>query len=210
MTKRNPLTPLKTYNAKATQAAILDAAEEEFAKHGLAAAHTEVIATKSGATKTMIYYYFQNKEGLYLAMLKRAFVERFQEIQALNLDQLAPDIALEQFLHYFLSQLNKNPNLPMIMLYEAMQNQGKYHEEIEILEFYRLLSTILKGGVASGVFRPLDPQHMAVNLIGTCVFYFCAKENIKHLWEKKRLLGKEMLTQHQQEAIRFVLAGVRA
>jgi AcrR family transcriptional regulator len=49
-------------DAGATQAVILAAAQEEFAKHGLAAARTEAIAAKTGVVKSMIYYYFKDKE----------------------------------------------------------------------------------------------------------------------------------------------------
>jgi len=47
-------------DAEATQAVILAAAEEEFAKHGLTAARTEAIAKR--CSKSMIYYYFKHKE----------------------------------------------------------------------------------------------------------------------------------------------------
>ena len=65
----------KTRDAEATQASILDAAEEEFARHGLKAARTETIAARTGVTKAMIYY-FQSKEKLYQAVLDRAFSDK--------------------------------------------------------------------------------------------------------------------------------------
>jgi len=210
MVKRSLTASQKTYNAEATQAAILDAAEAEFAKHGLAAANTEAIATSSGVTKTMIYYYFENKEGLYLAVLKRAFLERLSSIEAMGLEQLLPEQALERFLQWFLSEISHNPNLPAILFYEALQNQGKYYKQINMLSIYVTLSTILERGIASGVFRPLEPKHAAVNMVGMCVFYFCARENIKHLWPDKRLLSKEMLLLHTWETIAQCLASVRS
>lgn len=210
MAKRTSTKTPKTYNAEATQAAILDAAEQEFAKSGFAAALTEAIAAKSGVTKTMIYYYFENKEGLYIAVLKRAFLERFRMSKSLNFKTLPPAQALEQFLQYFLSAMAKHPHLPAIMVYEALQNQGKYYQQIELLDFLKTLSSILERGVASGVFRPLDPRHTTINIMGAVIYYFCIRDNIKPLWEGKRLLSKEMLTQHQKEAIEFALAGVRA
>lgn len=201
----------KAHDAQVTQVAILDAAEAEFAKQGFAAARTEEIATHSGVTKTMIYYYFENKEGLYLAMLKRTFGELMclHSIQEMKLEQLPPEQALERFLQRFLSKISRNPNLPAILLYESLQNKGKYYKEIGIISVYKVLIAILEQGMASGVFRPLEPQHTAVNIVGTCVFYFCAQENIKYLWQDLDLLSKEMLEQHTQEAIKLMLAGVR-
>ncbi len=65
--------------AEATQAVILAAAEEEFAQHGF-------IAAKTGVAKSMIYYYFKDKEGLYKLVLERSHSDLWQTIQQLDLD----------------------------------------------------------------------------------------------------------------------------
>jgi len=190
-----------------TRSQILDAAEEEFAKEGFRAARTEAIAARTGVTKAMIYYYFESKEGLYRTVLERCATELLPAIAQLNLDQLPPEQALEQFLRQFLAHTSGNPNIPPIMFLEAIQNKGKYYRDTANLLIK--LVAILERGIAAGSFRPFDPQHTAVNILGTCVFYFGARENIKHLWKGKRLLSKEMLEQHTQEALSLVLAGVR-
>jgi AcrR family transcriptional regulator len=54
------------------RAAILDAALAEFAEHGYAAASFSRIVERLGASKGTIYYYFADKEDLYLTVLERA------------------------------------------------------------------------------------------------------------------------------------------
>lgn len=56
---------------EATKADILDAAEEEFGKSGLAGARIDAIADRTGVTKAMIYYYFKSKEALYQEVFQR-------------------------------------------------------------------------------------------------------------------------------------------
>ncbi len=68
---RRSSTPRTVRNPEATKTQILDAAEEEFARYGLAGARTEPIAANTGVTKAMIHYYFGTKEELYQAVLKR-------------------------------------------------------------------------------------------------------------------------------------------
>src|SRR3712207_2703409 len=58
-------------DAEATQQQILDAAEIEFAQHGLHGTRVDPIAARAGVAPRMIYYYFQSKEGLYQAVLQR-------------------------------------------------------------------------------------------------------------------------------------------
>lgn len=190
-----------------TRSQILAAAEEEFARHGFKATRTEAIAARTGVTKAMIYYYFKSKEGLYRAILARCADTILPTLKQIKLEQLPPEQALEQFVRQLLLHASNNPNLPQIMFLEAIQNKGKYYSDTANLS--SKLIAILERGIATGRFRPLDPQHTAVNILGACVFYFGALENIKHLWPGRRMLSKEMLLQHSQEALNFVLAGVR-
>ena len=196
-------------DAEATQAVILAAAEEEFAQHGLTAARTEEIAAKTGVAKSMIYYYFKNKEGLYQAVLERSHVDLLQTSQQLDLAHLGPEVALEKFLKALLDCVSRNPKLPTIMFHEAVQNKGKYYKRSSSLSIDTTLVKILERGVTTGVFRKLDPFQSAINIMGTCLFYFIGAGNIQQHSQGNQLLSKAMLEQHTQEAIALVLAGVR-
>src|SRR3954468_10468820 len=56
-----------------TKANILRVATEEFAANGLSGARVDAIAERTRTTKGMIYYYYGSKEGLYIAVLERAY-----------------------------------------------------------------------------------------------------------------------------------------
>jgi TetR/AcrR family transcriptional regulator len=196
-------------DAEATQAVILAAAEEEFAQHGFTAARTEAIAAKTGFAKSMIYYYFKDKEGLYQAVLEQSHTDLRQTIQKLHLEHLSPEVALERFLRALLGCVSRNPKLPTIMFHEAVQNQGKYYKCSSSVSIDTALIAILQQGVAKGIFRPLDPFQSAINIMGTCLFYFIGAGNIQQFPQGKGLLSKAMLDRHTNEAIALILAGVR-
>lgn len=52
-------------DAEATKKRILDAAEEEFARYGIAGARVDRIAENAQANKAMLYRYFDSKDGLF-------------------------------------------------------------------------------------------------------------------------------------------------
>ena len=58
-----------------TREAILVAAQHEFAAKGLSGGRVDEIARRAHANKRMIYHYFGNKDGLYLAALERVYEE---------------------------------------------------------------------------------------------------------------------------------------
>ena len=49
------------------------AATGEFARYGLGGARVDRIAARAGANKRMLYYYFGNKEALFLAVLEARY-----------------------------------------------------------------------------------------------------------------------------------------
>jgi TetR/AcrR family transcriptional regulator len=198
-----------TRNAEATKTKLLDAAEAEFAVTGLVAARLETIAAQTGVTKATIYYYFESKEELYRAVLGRCFTEALAMMEQLQLDCLPPDAALMRLLEQILCCMSENPRIGSILSLEAIQNKGKYYPKQIGDLLYGTIVEILKQGMSIGVFRELEPRHTAVNIVGTCAFYFTAQENLKYLWPGKRLLGKELLQRHTQESIDLIMAGVR-
>ncbi|MFM2304282.1 MAG: hypothetical protein RLZZ135_1692 [Cyanobacteriota bacterium] len=207
-TTRRSTTTL-TRNPEATRNQILDAAEIEFAVTGLGAARTDAIAAQTGVTKAMIYYYFQSKEELYRAVLERCFTESLEKMEQLQLDCLPPDAALVRLLEQILCCISENPRIGSILSLEAIQNKGKYYPKKLGDLLYGTIIHILEQGITAGVFRQLEPRHTAVNIVGTCAFYFTAQENLKYLWPGKRLLGKDLLQQHAQESLDLIMAGVR-
>ena len=54
-----------------SRAAILRAAAQEFAEHGIAGARTDAIARAARVNKALLYYYFKDKETLYGAVLDK-------------------------------------------------------------------------------------------------------------------------------------------
>src|SRR5438874_3634184 len=81
--------PKRERDAEVARKAILDAAEEIFAEHGFDGARIDAIAAASGYNKSLIFHYFEDKLGLYTAIIKRvktAMHDREREALAPFLD----------------------------------------------------------------------------------------------------------------------------
>ncbi|NMG22035.1 TetR/AcrR family transcriptional regulator [Brasilonema bromeliae] len=59
---------------------ILDGAMQEFLIHGYAGASMDRLAVAAGVSKPTLYNYFQNKEGLFTALIERLAQEKLQAI----------------------------------------------------------------------------------------------------------------------------------
>jgi TetR/AcrR family transcriptional regulator len=140
--------------------------------------------------------------------MERCFQQDLQRVQQLNLQILPPKEALIGALRLIFQAMAASPQMANILTLEAIQNKGKYYPQETARLLYGQLIALLERGVAAGVFRAMDPRHMAIDIVGSCAFYFIALENIKYLWPGKQLLGKKMLAQHAQSTMDLILAGL--
>jgi TetR/AcrR family transcriptional regulator len=65
----DPMKPRR--DADRTRARIVDAARQEFSRSGFAGGRISDIARRAGVNTSLIFYYFQNKAGLYRAVSER-------------------------------------------------------------------------------------------------------------------------------------------
>lgn len=61
---------VNAYRVADTRNLLLDAAAEEFARHGLPGARVQAIVQRAGVNERMIYHHFGSKEALYAAVLQ--------------------------------------------------------------------------------------------------------------------------------------------
>ena len=61
----------------ATKARLLKSGLVEFGNNGFSGARTEKIAKRSKCNVRLLYYYYGDKEGLYLACLEKVYSESF-------------------------------------------------------------------------------------------------------------------------------------
>src|SRR5204862_4108600 len=87
-------------DADRSQATILAAARDEFAEHGLGGARMDRIAERAGLNKRLIYYYFEDKEQLFRAVLEHAYLGIREEERKLNLLDLEPADALRRLVEF--------------------------------------------------------------------------------------------------------------
>src|SRR5580698_10529848 len=104
-----------------TVPAILAAAEIEFATHGFATARTESIATRANVVKGLIFHYFKSKEGLYEAVLVRAYQPLNEALDKSFDTKLNATVALLTFVEMLLATWTVHPLSPVIFMLESIQ-----------------------------------------------------------------------------------------
>ena len=149
---------------------ILKVATQEFANKGLAGARIDEIAAATRTSKRMIYYYYGNKEGLYLAVLEDAY-RRTREIESqLHLKDLPPIEALKKLVGFTYDRHHDNEDFIRLVMNENI-NRGEYIRQSKIIQELNVpvieaIQELYQRGVKEGVFRnglePID-IHFAIS-----------------------------------------------
>jgi TetR/AcrR family transcriptional regulator len=196
-------------DAVITQQQILDAAEQEFSRHGLKGGRMSAIAELAKVTTAALHYYFENKENLYKAVLQRPIDEVQKMLGQLNFEGLSPEETLKQIIRIAIAHEAQHPQRQMLWFQEASQNQGIYFKECNVLGLHEHLLKTLEQGMEAGCFRPLKPFLALTHILSVCLFYFTVHDNWKHLTPDINRLSPEAIEEHTEEAIAFILAGVK-
>jgi AcrR family transcriptional regulator len=193
-----------TRDTTAARANILDVATEEFAAKGLSGGRVDEIADRTQTVKRMIYYYFGSKEGLYLAVLDRAY-ERIREIEtSLDVDSLPPAEALRTIVRATYDYHHKHPDFVRLVMNENMHHgvhMAKVSGIIARSKTVReMLGKLVARGIAEGVFRKhLDPIELHMSISALC-FY-----NVSNRYTFSKIFNRDMTSPRAVAARRDVV-----
>lgn len=169
------VTKTRQQDPEGTKRNIIEVAMREFADNGLSGARIDEIAAKTSASKRMIYYYFGDKDGLYLRCLEEAYrVVRSGEV-SLDLEHLSPEDALRRLVEFTFEHHNDHPDFIRIVMIENIHH-GAFLERSEIIQQLNVtaidnLERIYARGVASGVFRQgIAPIDLHWHISALCFF----------------------------------------
>jgi TetR/AcrR family transcriptional regulator len=162
----------------ASRAAILRAAAEEFAEHGIAGARTEAIAREARVNKALLYYYFKDKETLYGAVLDNAFSGLKATVFRVLDSDLPPREKIMTYVGTYFDFIASNQVYPKLMQREMMRAREGHSPHLEKLvtnylqPIYARVGELLRKGIAEGEFRKIDPAHFIPSMVAVIIFYF--------------------------------------
>jgi AcrR family transcriptional regulator len=203
----------RTNDPARTMADILKVALREFADKGLAGARIDEIAAATRTSKRMIYYYFESKEGLYVAVLEEAY-RRMRAIEAeLHLDDMPPEDALRKLVGFTVDYQLANPDFIRLVMTENI-HRGEFLARSKSIQKLNVpaiegLRRVYERGVAAGVFRVgLDPIDLHMSISALSVFNVANRHTFALIF-KRDLDAPAALIARRDSIIEMVVRFVR-
>ena len=166
----------RSRDADRSALAILAAARDEFAEHGLGGARVERIAERSTLNKRLIYYYFENKDSLFRAVLEHTYLDIREAEKQLHLNDLAPAEAVRRLTEFTWNYYLAHPEFLTLLnsanLHRARHLEGSARAVELNTPLIQTLGGVLERGRADGSFRGgIDPMQLYISIAGLCYFY---------------------------------------
>jgi AcrR family transcriptional regulator len=186
MSRRNPAR---------NQERILKAATEEFARYGLGGARVDRIAARAGANKRMLYYYYGNKEDLFLRVLEARYAHIRHAELGLHLLDLDPVQGMRRLVAFTWEYYLKHPEFLTLLNSENLHRARHLKRSRSIAAMHSpliaLLRDLLLRGERAGKFRKgVDPVQLYISIAALGYFYLSNRHTLSTIFERDLLAPK--------------------
>lgn len=144
---------------------ILDAAFRCFSENGYNGTSMDDIVRESGLSKGTLYWHFENKQALFMAVFDRFIKEMmgpFEEVMAMDGSASERLRAIGGVSSLALEESEGLMTIPLNFLFEIWQDEGFVNHYMGIMQqFATFTENLLEEGIASGEFRPVNVSEAA-------------------------------------------------
>lgn len=179
----------RTQDPEKSRANIIEVASAEFAENGLAGARIDVIAEKTKTSKHMIYYYFGDKDGLYLSCLENAYRTVREGETELEIEGLPAIRSLQALVEFTFDHHHRHEDFIRMVMIENIHH-GTYLDKIDTIKLVNKtaidrITQIYSKGLDEGVFRPdLDPLELHWQISALCFFNVSNRATFTKLFDR--------------------------
>ncbi len=205
--------PSGSRDPERTRATILAAATVELTTKGLKGARVDAIARRSGANKRMIYHYFHNKEGLYLAVLEAAYAAIRSAEVGLNVVDRDPVDGMRELVTFTWRYFIQHPEFLSLLATENLNRASYLKKSRRIRELHSplvgLISTLLERGAKDGTFRRgVDPVQLYISIAALGFFYFSNRYTLSTIFARD-FAARDELAERGKHIVDVVLGYLR-
>ena len=167
---------VRELSAQATRDGILKAATQVFAKYGFDGGSVEKISSAAKSVDRMLYYYFGNKEGLFIAVIEDMYRQMNEAEAELDLDTEQPVQALKEVIAFVMNYYRHHPEFVTLLNTENL-HQGRHIVKLDQAAQYSspaidVIRRILHTGVQQGLFRQdVVARDVYLLIVSTGYFY---------------------------------------
>ena len=189
---------------------LIAGAEKIFAEKGFHATSIRDIARATNSNVALIYYYFNDKEDLYLNILDDTFRKMSEHIQKSFEKGVDEEERIRLIIKAYISFMGTRTNIPRIMAREMAEGGGHFAIIMQryISRNYAILQDTIQKRSREGGVQPVDLTLSPLCMIGMMVFFFFASPTIKRILNRQEY-DREFLEQLTAQVTHIFFDGIK-
>ncbi len=194
---------------KETEEKIFEAARKVFQKRGYEGARMQEIADEAKINKSMLHYYYRNKDNLFFEVFQAGVRKIFPQV----FEILNRDISLKEkttlVVEFYHTAFKENPQLPSFVIFEMNQNPERFKafmaaQSIEIPEtFFNQVEREVEGGN----IKPINPKQFLMNIISMCMMPMVARNMVQSLFKMDNEQYEDFLDERREIITNLIFNG---
>ena len=190
---------------------ILEAAKRIFLQKGMEGARMQEIANEAGINKALLHYYFKNKQLLFEAVFKNAFLVLAPKLNTIINDDSSLFEKIKTFSANYISFIMKHPYLPNFIIQELNRNPDfltKLIDKEQLPNFTKFQNQV-DFCVAEGVIKPIHPAQLFINLVSLNILPFLAAPLLKGFLNINNEDYQQLLENRKTEVADFIINSIK-
>jgi len=146
---------------------IIDAAVRVFARNGFYNSRVSDIAREAGIASGTIYLYFRTKDEILVTLFREKMAAFVAALRTEIGRERDPEAKIRRLVRRHFEVLEASPDMAEVVQVELRQGQKFFRgaSAHEISAYFELIGSVLREGVAAGVFRHDLPVKIATKML---------------------------------------------
>ena len=158
---------------------LVDAARDLFAVQGFAATSLRQISLRAGVTPALAHYYFKDKAGLRVVLMRERVAPLTGAIEAALEEHEADAVAaLASFVQQFTRMASRHPWLPPLLLRELVYDADPMTQVMRPL-LQKLQALVAAGQGSHAIRSDLHMQSIVQSVLSLCAFPFLVGDALR-------------------------------
>lgn len=195
---------------KESEEKIFKAAQAVFQEKGFDGARMQEIADRAGINKSMLHYYYRNKDNLFFEVFMNAISRFMPGLFAILASEKSLEEKIPEVVGYYHSLFMENLNLPSFIIYEINKNPQRFREVVEqrALTLPPVFVEQVQAEITAGRMADVKPQHVLINIVSMVLFPVIAKNVVQAIFRLDDADYKEFLNERRSLVSGMILKGV--
>ncbi|MEX2632923.1 MAG: TetR/AcrR family transcriptional regulator [Balneolales bacterium] len=194
-----------------TEEKIFLAAQHIFQAKGFQGARMQEIADKAGINKSMLHYYYRNKDTLFLKVFQTSLSKIMPELFTILSSKVPLEQKVNQIVDFYYGIFEKNHHLPSFVIYEMNRNPQRFKDfvasmDVKLPEHF---AKQIQEAVSSGKIMAIAPHQFLINVVSLCMMPVIARVMVQTLFKLNDAAYRVFLEERKELIPKIIFSGVQ-